>query len=66
VPDSFYSPKNLYFKKYVAINMPDLAEVKNVIQDLGGEISIESEEGKGTTVNINIPVLFALNRASCH
>ena len=35
-----------------------LAVAKNVIQDHGGEISIESKEGKGTTANIQIPVFI--------
>ena len=35
-----------------------LALAKNVIQDHGGEISIESKEGKGTSVNIQIPVFI--------
>ena len=35
-----------------------LAVAKNVIQDHDGEISIESKEGKGTAVNIKIPIFI--------
>jgi len=36
-----------------------LAVAKNVIQDHDGGISIESEEGKGTAVNIKIPIYIS-------
>ncbi len=29
---------------------------RNIIKKLGGEISVESQEGRGTTFNISIPV----------
>jgi hypothetical protein len=49
---------DLFFTTKQEIKGSGLAVAKNVIQDHGREISIESKEGKGTTVNIQIPVFI--------
>jgi len=42
-------------RKFGAVNL-GLAVCKNLVDQMDGEISVESEKGKGTTFNINLPL----------
>jgi signal transduction histidine kinase len=39
-----------------------LPVVKRMIEALGGTITFESQEGKGTTFTVRIPYVYPLNR----
>jgi signal transduction histidine kinase len=45
-------------KQYANGNGLGLAIIKNIIQQHGGKIDFESEEGKGTTFNILLPINY--------